>query len=72
MAAAMGLQPARHEGPGGAEQSGAGNRGRDQERQRQEVEIEAGEGDAQAAEIGLAFGADIEEARMVGDREGEA
>ena len=38
----------------------------------QEVEIEADERDAEAAEIGLALGADIEKPGMEGDREGKA
>ena len=74
VAAALGLQPGRHRGPGGAEQrpprrsraaisSHAG---------RYAVEREDDEADAQPAEIGLALAADVEQAGMEGDRHREA
>ena len=71
VAAAPCLQPARDERPQAAEQRRRGDRERQHERERQPAEIEADQRDPEAAEVGLALAADVEQAAVEGDRDRE-
>ena len=71
VAAAPGLQPARDERPDPAEQGRGEDRRRHHEDPGQPAEIEGHQRDAQAAEIGLALAADVEQAAVERDGDGE-
>jgi hypothetical protein len=72
MAAALGLQIARHEGPGSTKQRPADDHQRENQGPMHAIEGQPDEDDAQPPDIGLTFGPDIEQARVIGQRHGEA
>ena len=71
VAAAPRLQPAGDEGPEGAEGHGAGDRERNHHGRRPMAQIKPDKPRAEAAQIGLALAADVEEAAVEGDGDGE-
>ena len=72
MAAALGLKVGWNEGPARAEQRRANDGQRYDDHHRQETKRQAHQSDAETAQIGLALGADIEQAGMEGDGKSEA
>ena len=73
MAAAIGLQPARHRRPDTAEQGSPDHRQRQQRIPGQQpVQCQDHKPDPEPADIGLSFAADIEQPGMEGDRDGKA
>ena len=72
VAVAIGLQIAGNRGEGGAEHGRADDRGDGERVARQEAEMQRDQRRAEARDIGLALGADVEQAGVEADRDRQA